>query len=148
MNKSKILTHCKKVLQERKANLEDSLRELKEAVEGEEKSTAGDKHDTARAMIHLEQEKLGKQLKNLEEETLRLARISPESRADAVQIGSFIETNKANYFIGPSLGKLRLDDSIVFAISLQAPLTQVMMGKRVGETFSFNGMEQKVISVS
>lgn len=148
MNKSDILDHCKAVLHERRTNLEASLRELRESVEGEDKSTAGDKHDTARAMIHLEQEKLGKQLKNLEEETLRLSRISADNKAEAVQIGSLVETNKAHYFIGPSLGKLQIGQAIVFAISLQAPLTQVMIGKREGETFSFNGIDQKVISVA
>ena len=42
--------------------IQTQLGELKEANTNETKSTAGDKHETGRAMVHLEQEKLYSQL--------------------------------------------------------------------------------------
>ena len=66
MIKEKLFFHCKNYLQKRKNLLEQRKNELQLALTSENKSSAGDKHETGRAMIQIEREKLGNQLLALE----------------------------------------------------------------------------------
>lgn len=65
--KQQLISDCTKKLQQQIVSLKQLLDEVTEAVNNETKSSVGDKHETSRAMMQLEQEKLGKQL--LEAET-------------------------------------------------------------------------------
>ncbi len=49
-------------VEKRSANLQDSLNDALDSTANETKSTAGDKHETGRAMAQLEQEKIGSQI--------------------------------------------------------------------------------------
>ena len=60
MIKEKLFFHCENYLQKRKDLLEQRKNELQLALTSETKSSAGDKHETGRAMIQIEREKLGK----------------------------------------------------------------------------------------
>ena len=66
--KQKIFAACLASLDEKINSLKTSLLELEEGSENDTKSSAGDKHETARAMMQIEQEKLGKQLNELLEQ--------------------------------------------------------------------------------
>ena len=59
--KQKIHTHCLHLLDNKIAELQKILRSLGESAANDTKSSAGDKHETARAMIHIEQETITKQ---------------------------------------------------------------------------------------
>lgn len=57
---------CVLFVNERLARIQGQIKELETALTSETKSSAGDKHETGRAMIQLEREKLGQQLAELE----------------------------------------------------------------------------------
>lgn len=111
----------------------------KESKNNETKSSAGDKFETGRAMMQLEQEKnelqLGKamQLKNL------LKQIDLSKIFEEISFGSLVITNRGKYFIAVGIGKIDLNNETYFAISLDSPIGKLLSGKSVGEEAEFRG---------
>jgi hypothetical protein len=63
--KEQVYTRCLEVLVGKINLLKQTMNDLKESASNETKSTAGDKHETALAMLQIEQENTNKQLENL-----------------------------------------------------------------------------------
>lgn len=118
-----------------------TLQELKESAGSETKSSAGDKHETGRAMLHLEQEKAVKQLANNQSLKNTLDKIDPTLINSTVSIGSLVVTKKLSFFISIPLGKIALGTCEYFSISLTAPLAKKFIGKQKGDKVLFNGQE-------
>lgn len=114
------------------------IAELKEGLQSETKSTAGDKYETGRAMIHIEQENLGRHLSALREQRAALEHIDIELYTGKIIAGSLVRTNKGYLFPGVALGKLLVDDIPVFALSPAAPLGLQLMGLGVGGRATIN----------
>ena len=64
--KKQVFDHCWDTVLKQEKSLLNRQQLLRESLESEQKSSAGDKHETGRAMVQLEQEKLGKQLHKLQ----------------------------------------------------------------------------------
>ena len=143
--KQQALEFCKEQLGLKRTKIEKSIKLLQNSLTSESKSTAGDKHETGRAMIQLEREKLGFQLKELEKQEALLYRIKLESSTGLVAAGSYVKTSLMDYFLSVSLGKM--DTINAFAISIQSPIGRLLLGKKEGDIFSFNGKEQKIIKI-
>jgi len=73
--KQKLFDFCEEFINERIDRIESYIREIEGALASETKSSAGDKHETGRAMIQLEREKLGQQLSEAEKMKSILTRI-------------------------------------------------------------------------
>lgn len=118
----------------------DALRrqqeDLKESLRQETKSTAGDKYETSRAMLHMEQENIVVQLSVLLQQ--KAIWDSMETREPlhlaGIQSGNLIKTNKGFLFLGVALGKALIDGQQVFSISPESPLGKLLIGKKVNET--------------
>ncbi|MDQ2180098.1 hypothetical protein [Marinifilum sp. D714] len=119
-----------------KANNE-SLSALKESVASETKSTAGDKHETGRAMMHLEQEKVMRQLTNNQKLKSIVDRINPEIENETVQLGSLVITNHISFYVLAGLGQMELNGQYYFVVSFQSELVQAFKGKRKGDSLTF-----------
>ena len=63
MLKKSLFQHCLDHLNKNLVLYEKRKLEILAALESESKSSAGDKHETGRAMVQLEREKLGEQIK-------------------------------------------------------------------------------------
>lgn len=119
--------------------LESSFSDLNSAVADDSKSTAGDKHETGRAMVHLEQEKLSQQLTTLNELKETLSKINPEEKHQKIQFGSFVKTNKGLFFFSIGLGRIHVEDEAIFCLSITTPLGKALVGKKEGDLSQFNG---------
>jgi transcription elongation GreA/GreB family factor len=144
--KTSILTACKQVIHYRITQLNDAISELGES--NDSKSSAGDKHETGRAMVHLEQEKLSKQLQEWENQNTLLAKIDVSKQNDGIGLGSLVETNKGTFFLACNLGKLMIDDQEVIIISLQSPLGEKLMNHKQGDQFDFNNTRYEIFKLS
>lgn len=113
----------------------------------ETKSSAGDKHETGRAMLQLERENAGKQLAEIEKLEAIFNRIRPEVAGDPVHLGSVVITENANYFISIPVGAIRLDAITYYAIGVSAPIGGLLMGKKVGDVVRFRQSEIKIDAV-
>jgi transcription elongation GreA/GreB family factor len=117
------------------------MQEVTDSANNETKSSAGDKHETARAMMQLEQEKLSKQIADLAEQKKEFDKIDFTKSSSQIGQGSLVETDKGFFLIASSIGKITVDDKTVFVISNKSPLALAFIGKKQKETISFNGVE-------
>ena len=118
--------------------LQQTLADLKESGSNETKSTAGDKHETALAMLQIEQANTRAQLHDAQEQRSGLIAIKPDIITKKVLPGSYVKTNKGNFYISVALGKLIIDGETVMAISPHSPLGAKLMGRSVHDTVTIN----------
>ena len=144
MNKTQLYNDCVHYVNDRINNSETAISEAQAAANSETKSTAGDKHDTARAMMQLEVEKNSKQLAEAKKMRQFLSQIDPEVHCSEAGIGAAVETSKGNFYIAISAGKISND---FFAISLASPMGTALSGKKAGDTTMMNGQQVEVLSV-
>ncbi len=145
--KARLIKHCLQIAKEKVKALESELGSTREAAGSEDKSTAGDKHETGRAMMHLEQEKLYAQLDEAETLVAELQRIDPKSSSVTIQLGTLVFTDKANFLITAGLGRVRFENGDYFVVSAQSPVAQAMIGKKCGEEFVVNGTRYQIKSI-
>jgi hypothetical protein len=145
--KSILLVQCKSYVHERLQRIQNTIVGIQESLTSETKSTAGDKHETGRAMLQLEREKAGKQLAEVQklQEILGKINISPSKH---IRLGSLVVTSQGYYFISISVGKLSIGDKSYFAIAANSPIGKLLLGKTTGNHFSFNGNEIIIKQVS
>ena len=145
--KQELYNYCLADINRRLSISEKGLQQLQESLSSETKSSAGDKHETGRAMIQLEREQLGNQLANIEAEKEIILNIDPTAKSQMVSLGSVVITSQNNYFISTSIGKIRLEDTDYYALSLGSPIGQLLSGKRVGDRFVFRGQEIEIVEI-
>lgn len=145
--KKDLLEFCWSYVNERSERLQKQSAELQESLGSETKSSAGDKHETGRAMVQLEQEKLGQQLLEIDATRNILGKINIESPSKKVRLGSVVKTSVANYFLSISAGAFKQGNGVVYCISANAPIARLVLGKEKGERFVFNGKEQEILEV-
>lgn len=145
--KKNIVRACKAMLDSKIKFLNDALQEVTVAGNNETKSTAGDKHETARAMMQLEQEKLGNQLTDLEMQINAFDKIDFSINHIIVSNGSLIETNNGFFLIGSAIGKLEVDSKIIFIISNKSPLALNLLGLKQKDSSVFNGINYEIKAI-
>jgi len=149
MNKKEVYEALEKVIQERGAEMQLAWNELMESNKQEGKSSAGDKHETSAAQVHLELEKMGKQMQEHNRRSEEMERFNPSkiSISQEVRAGSLVETNSGWFYIITSLGKLTLETGDCYIISAASPIGSALLGKQAGEVFHWNLQKGKIVSV-
>ncbi len=145
--KQKIHDHYLQVLNDREAMLQQVLTDLKESGSNETKSTAGDKHETALAMLQIEQANTRGQLQELLVQKAMLKKLDPALSAAMIVNGSLIKTNRGYLYLSVALGKAVINDITVMALSPQSPLGQKLLGLKAGEVAWMNNTEYLVESI-
>jgi len=135
--KETLISKCYEFASERKSHIDFQMKEIKEALFEEIKSSAGDKHETGRAMLQLEREKVGNQFHEVEEMFETLNKIDVSAPSTVVHLGSLVYTSQANYFIAISAGKLEVEGQIFYAISSSTPIGKLLMAKTEGQEVNF-----------
>ena len=116
------------------------VRELQESLESESKSSAGDKHETGRAMIHQELSQVGETLDRCNRHLAEIKKWSGlVARPTRVASHVLVVTNGPQVLIGWPLGKIKCDEGDVFAMSADAPLAKSWRGAQVGDMVNVAG---------
>jgi hypothetical protein len=118
-----------------------SLRLAIESRDNDTKSSAGDKHETARAMVQIEIDKSEDQLKKTIDLQSELLSLNLEKQYKKIEKGCLVVTNTETFFISIGLGKILFNDSMYYAISLASPIGALIKDKVVGDKVHFNGKE-------
>ena len=125
-----LMGHVDKDLEEAKARMAS----LKESLGAESKSSAGDKHETGRAMIHVEQERVQETVGRLEHMRGVLVQRATQGKAiQRVSPGALVETTGPWVLVGVPLGKVQLPDALVLCVGVEAPLAQQWHGAQPGD---------------
>ncbi len=136
--KRKVHEACAQYLDEKISTLKSEMNDLVSSAANDSKSTAGDKHETARAMMQQEQQRLGEQLREAEIQRTILARLNDITKFPRIIEGSLIFTDRNTFYISIPLGKIEVDKNDIFVISAQSPLAIKMLGKQQGEKIEQN----------
>jgi len=145
--KNAVYLSCQNHISEKIQHLQEALLELKLGAENESKSSAGDKHETARAMMHLEQEKITMQLDELLRQKSELLKIDVTNTSKQIAKGSLVKTNRGFLFLSVAIGKIVTDGTPVFSLSMQSPLGKNLNGLVKGDKVTTNGMQYVVEEV-
>ena len=145
--KQKVHQHYLQMVNDNICLLQKDLADLKESSTHETKSTAGDKHETALAMLQIEQANKRAQLQKVVAQKMVVERINPTIAAPIVVNGSLIKTDKDYLFISVALGKAVVEGITFTALSPQSPLGKELMGLKAGDTAIFNNKRYYIESI-
>ena len=145
--KQELYSQCLNFVENRIEAIKRNIEEIQQSLLSETKSSAGDKHETGRAMIQLEREKAGEQLREAEALKEALFKVNPLSTTLKITLGSVVYTSDLNYFIAISAGQIRINGIAFFAISPQTPIGQKLTGKRIGDEVVFRDKTFKITKV-
>lgn len=136
--KQKIYQYYYQLVQDRIDIFRDMIAALTEDSKNDAKGSAGDKHETALSMMHLEQEKLNAKLREVVQQKAVLDKINPEIVSAIITLGSLVKANGIYLYLSLALPKISIDGVNVIALSPQSPLGNKLMGNKVGYAFEIN----------
>ncbi len=136
--KQKVHQHYLQLVNDKISLLQQVLADLKESGANETKSTAGDKHETALAMLQIEQQNKREQLAQVIAQKIIVEKINPIIVAAIVVSGSLVKTNKGYLFMSVALGKAIVEGITLTALSPQSPLGKQLMGLKATDTAIIN----------
>lgn len=145
--KQALLNKCRHHILERKNKLLVAISEISEALQSETKSSVGDKHETSRARLQSEEEKLHMQLNETNITLNEFDKINTTSSFTRVSLGALVQTNQGYFFIAVAIGKMEVKAKTIFVISKDAPLAKKMLGLEANNTFVFNEKIYEILNI-
>ncbi|QSE97127.1 3-oxoacyl-ACP synthase [Fulvivirga lutea] len=144
--KKQVLAACKQAVTSKLADLKNQIKDLQESANEDSKSAMGDKYETGRAMVHLEQENLMTRYTELSNQLEILNALTTED-TKIIQNGSLIITDMGIFYMSIGLGKIDIENSSVFAIAPNSPIGQELIGKSAGMNVTVNGRTYNIKDV-
>ena len=143
MNKLKIkneLFHqCLSYLDNRIKRDTKAISEIQKSINEETKSSMGDKDETARAMMHNEQNKYSIQIQESQKLRSFLISLNHETINDKIEDGSVVKTNIGNFYFAVNIGELKINNEIFKTLSLGSPFGKLLANHKANDEVSFNG---------
>ncbi|WP_264565170.1 hypothetical protein [Flavobacterium sp. N3904] len=136
--KQKIYHQYQQLVQDRIDVFKDMIVALTEDSKNDAKGSAGDKHETALSMMHIEQEKLNTKLREVLTQKAVLDKIDATIVAETIVLGSLVKANGIYLYLSLALPKINVEGINVIALSPQSPLGNKLMGNQVDFTFEIN----------
>ena len=147
MVKEHIHSIVTKEVNSRISQLSLMLTDALDANSNETKSSAGDKHETGRAMAHLEQEKIAGQLSEMNKLAEILHRIDATQKHTKIQLGSLVKTTIGVFYISVGIGAIEIENTTIFCMTVAAPLGRELLGKIVGDEINWQGKKILIANV-
>ena len=145
--KEELILKCKKFVNDKFQTVETIMKSNQAALQSETKSSAGDKHETGRAMLQLEMEKASTQLDAVNQMKLTLNKIDISGNTDLAKLGSLVITTSGNYFLSVSAGKTEIAKEVYYAVSLSSPIGKLLLGTEKGDDVNFNDIQTKILNI-
>lgn len=143
VQKSDLRNFVKNIISEKIRKLENFIDFTLEASRDIKKTP---KYDSIPEEIQEEIYQMQKQLGAFYEMNRNMVKVL-NTTSEEVRLGSVVLTNKARFYISVSLGEFFYEGDRFYAISPESPLAQRMLGMRVGNSFTLNGISQKIVEI-
>ena len=144
--KTRVHELCIQLVKDKIKLIDDLYLSNQNALNSSTKSSAGDKHETSRAIIHLNQEKLSSQLLELNKSLRILFQIDIVEHS-SVNMGSLFKTDHSTFYISIGLGKVSLNGADIIIMSPISPLSQRLIGLNKHDSIEFNGITHNILSI-
>lgn len=145
--KQKLKQFAADLIRQRIATAQTAVEHAQQAANSEDKSSAGDKYETGRAMGHLEKDMYSRQLAGALAELGALQAIPVQTLCTHAAPGAVVTTTSATFFISAGLGRQVVDGLEVFFLSAKAPLAILLQQKTTGTQFQFNGRHTHIVEL-
>lgn len=136
--KQQVYQHYQQQIQDKIDAFQGMIQALTIDAQNDAKGSAGDKHETALSMMHLEQEKINHKLKEFLEQKAILDKIDSNINNTIVSLGCIVKTNGLYLFICSAMPKIIINGITIIAISPQSPLGSLLLGQKVGFSTKIN----------
>lgn len=146
--KQEVYNHFLQLVDEKISRLQKVLNDLKESGANETKSTAGDKYETALAMLQIEQANTRAQLQDVLQQKAALVKIDPLIIPIAAVNGSLLHTSQGFLFLSAALGKSVVNGITVTALSPQSPLGKQLLHLQKGQSATVNNRQYLIESIA
>ncbi|MCE7064318.1 transcription elongation factor [Dyadobacter sp. CY326] len=144
MNKTALITHIKSLLEERMMVAWNAMEAAQASANDQGKSSMGDKYETSRSMGQLDRNMHARQYEQVRQERLVLEKISENEIPARAAVGSLLETTAGWFFIGVSLGAVKMEEETVIAVSSSSPVGALLLGKSPGGKFEFMKKQHEI----
>jgi transcription elongation GreA/GreB family factor len=145
--KEQVKSACQELLKHRIDSFIADEKSAKASAESDTKSSAGDKHETAREMVQQEREMIGKRISEAEKQLGELMKIIETDSSNTIQAGSLIYCTLGWMYLSISLGSIMIGDQKVNIVSMDSPVGKLLKGKNIGDTIELNGKRIIIESV-
>ncbi|QBA20428.1 hypothetical protein EU348_04240 [Chryseobacterium indologenes] len=142
MNKQEIINIIKAKAADKIQYFENLIAETR-ASNNDTKSSMGDKYETGREMLQQEINNLQRQLNEVLNQQAVLQKITSDP-SEKVQNGALVKTNKGMFFISVSMGEFVFENRKIMTVSEESPLVKAMFGKKMGDNFTINNINQDI----
>jgi transcription elongation GreA/GreB family factor len=144
--KIRLFEHCKNEIERRIANFQYAMMDAQASANSEDKSSAGDKYETGRAMSQIARDMNAKQLQAAKQELSNLLLINPSAACVKAQKGALVQTSSNQIvFIATSIGVIDIDGYKIAVVSQEAPIAKALLNKSIGDEIT---MAQKKSTIS
>lgn len=145
--KAQIHAACLQEVADRLTIIKNRLVSIQESKNNETKSSAGDKYETGRAMMQIEEENIMKQRAKVLADQKSLMAIQHQKRYTEAINGAVVMTNQLNFYISVALGKIEFGGVTYYCISKQSPIGQQLLMKQKGDKVKVNNREYVLVNV-
>lgn len=146
--KAKVYQQCLDFITQRIITAETALQQAQEASNDDTKSSAGDKFETTREMMQQDIARNKGLLLDAQQNLQLLNSLKDvESTTGIVRNGSLVSTNKGLFYVAISVGQIDVEGERLFAISAISPIGKLLLGKKAGDSFSFNQNEYSILDM-
>ena len=147
MEKGVIVEYILTLIKENIKLLEEELYSIKQEKNSLTKSSAGDKHETSRALMQSEYDKLYQNY-SLQLKQQKVIENLDLFKKSVIGNGSLVQTDRFFYFIGIGLGKHIIMNNSVMLISELSPIGKLLVGGDKNDVISFNNKKETIINFS
>ena len=145
--KQYLLLFCQQQIMQKHTLVQDKIKSIAQALDGATKSSAGDKHQTTRAMLQIDREQAGERLAEIEKTFEVLQKINLTKTTSKAHLGSLVTNNNGLFFLSVSLGVVTYQNTMYYCIGLQTPIGKLLTGKHVGDSFCFRETTYQIKSI-
>lgn len=136
--KQELLQVCTDYVNKRIYNYKLEMDTIKDSIENNDKGNSED-DDSGNGKLLNDLEKNAQHLNDATKLMETLKQINPKIQNESGTLGSIVYTQTNVFFLSVSVGKIELEGSNYFAISLQSPIGMLLKNKTKGDQINFNG---------
>lgn len=144
--KALLLDYSKKYFKERADQANEALIRAQESANEEQKSSAGDKYETSRAMGQIARDMYAKNL-DIAQQTIKFLNAIQLKNSSKVELGSLVHTSDKKFFISASIGNVKIENEDFYFISLATPIGRLLENKLKGDKIIHQGNEIEILMV-
>ncbi|MCU4175596.1 hypothetical protein [Carboxylicivirga sp. N1Y90] len=135
------------ILEEKINAVRVAMQETSESMKNDTKSSAGDKFETGREMMQIELNNQQMQLGKLLDLQKDISKIELDKAHAAIAFGSLVKSSMGFYFVSVAMGKIDMDGSAYYALSLASPIGKALKDKRVADVVTFQGKSIEILEL-